>query len=114
MKKLICKLAHCKCMNLGGNCPNHHYSDSCFEEDVKAQSGKTFKELTCPQCGIFFSSCVELDSLIRKVEQDTREATLKDIMEEVEDMRVPDAYVKKCDTQWTTIDSVVDIIQSKL
>jgi hypothetical protein len=29
--ELICKKAHCRCINRAKSCGNHHYSDSCFE-----------------------------------------------------------------------------------
>lgn len=45
-KKLICKLPHCRCMNLGGNCSSHHYKDDCFEEDKKISIELSLQEHT--------------------------------------------------------------------
>jgi len=44
-KVSTCGRAHCKCMNLGGNCPNHHYRESCFGQPTNnGTSGDTTDE----------------------------------------------------------------------
>lgn len=38
--ELTFKKAHCRCMNLGNQCTNHHYADSCFGE----KPGETWED----------------------------------------------------------------------
>lgn len=40
-----CNGAHCKCMNLGGNCPNNHYA-TCAEHSPKTTPPMRTSEIT--------------------------------------------------------------------